>query len=84
MIYVKMLNVHRWQRTWSGLVIEPDTIGELKEIRDGLFSVLWPGQVRTVLCLPNTLEVVEERRMRQEVNGVSRYRNCTKQIAVVY
>ena len=60
MIYVKMLNVHRWHRTWSGLVVEAGTIGELKEIEDGLFSILWPGQVRPVLCLPNTLEIVEE------------------------
>ena len=59
MIYVKMLNVHRWHRTWSSLVVEPDTVGELREIEDGLFSVLWPGQVRPVLCLPNTVEVVE-------------------------
>jgi len=58
MIYVKMLNVHRWHRTWSGLVVEPETIGELKGIEDGLFSVLWPDQVRPVLCLPNTVEIV--------------------------
>ena len=60
MIYVKMLNVHRWHRTWSGLVVEPDTVGELEEIRDGLFSVVWPGQVRPVLCVPSTVEVMEE------------------------
>jgi hypothetical protein len=60
MIYVKMLNVHRWHRTWSGLIIEPDSVGELREIEDGLFSVLWPGQIKAVLCLPSTLEVVEE------------------------
>ena len=60
MIYVKMLNVHCWHRTWSGLVVEPDTVGELKEIEDGLFSVRWPGQVTPVLCLPVTLEILEE------------------------
>jgi hypothetical protein len=60
MIYVKMLNVHRWHRTWSGLVVEPDTIGELAEIRDGLLSVRWPGRVRAVFCLPVTLEILEE------------------------
>ena len=60
MIYVKMLNVHRWHCTWSGLVVEPDTIGELEEIQVGLFSVLWPGQVKSVLCLPSTLEILEE------------------------
>ena len=59
MIYVKMLYVHRWHRTWSGLVVEPNTVGELKEIEDGMFSVLWPGQVRPVLCLPNAVEVVD-------------------------
>ena len=66
MIYVKMLSIHRWQRTWSGLVVEPDTIGELKGIEDGLFSVLWPGQVKPVLCLPTTLEVVEEGRSDED------------------
>jgi hypothetical protein len=66
MIYVKMLNVHRWHRTWSGLVVEPDTIGELKGIRDGLFSVVWPGQIRQVLCLPSTLGVVEERKLNED------------------
>ena len=60
MIYVKMLNVHRWHRTWLGLVVEPGTIGELKEIRDGLFSVLWSGHVRAAFCLPSTFEVLEE------------------------
>jgi hypothetical protein len=40
MIHVRMMNVHRWHRTWSGLVVEPDTVGELKEIRGGLFSVV--------------------------------------------
>jgi hypothetical protein len=68
MIYVKMLNVHRWHRTWSGLVVEPDTIGELREIQDGLFSVLWPGQVRAVVCLPNTVEVLEERILSEAVH----------------
>ena len=62
MIYVKMLNVHRWHRTWSGLIVEPDTVGVLKEIEYGLFSVVWPNQVRPVLCLPNIVEVVEEGR----------------------
>jgi hypothetical protein len=60
MICVKMLNVHCWHRTWSGLVVEPDTVGEFKEIQDSLFSVLWPGQVKSVFCLPTTLEVVEK------------------------
>ena len=67
MIYVKMLNVHRWHRTWSGLVVEPDTIGELKEIQDGLFSVLWPGEVKPVLCLPSTLGIVEERGSNEDI-----------------
>ena len=70
MIYVKMLNVHHWHRTWSRLVVEPDTVGELKEIEDGLFRVLWPGQVRPVLCLPNTLEVVEERILSEAWNAI--------------
>ena len=74
MIYVKMLDVHRWHRTWSGLIVEPDTIGELKEIRDGLFSVLWSGQARPVLCLPNTVEVVEERILPEAWNAISRAR----------
>jgi len=29
-------------------------------VRTGLLSVLWPGQIKAVLCLPSTLEVVEE------------------------
>jgi len=62
MIYVKMLDVHRWQRTWSGLVIEAETVGELEEIEDGMFSVVWTGQVRPVIRLPNIVKVVEERK----------------------
>jgi hypothetical protein len=67
MICVKMLNVHAWHRTWSGLIVEPDTVGELKEIQDGMFSVLWPGQVKPVLCLPSTLGVVEERESNDDI-----------------
>lgn len=71
MIYVKMLNVHRWHRTWSGLIVEPDTIGELREIEDGLFSVLWPGHDRAVLCLPSTLGVVEQRMTNENPSSTS-------------
>ena len=72
MVYVKMLNAHRWHRTWLGLVVEPDTVGELRGVRDGLFSVLWPGQVKPVLCLPNTLEVVEGRILPDAWNAIYR------------
>ena len=67
MVYVKMKEVHVWHRTWSGLVIEPDTVGELKEIQDGLFSVLWPGHVKVVFCLPSTLGVVDERKSNEDI-----------------
>jgi hypothetical protein len=67
MIYVKMQHIHRWHRTWSGLVVEPDTIGELKEIQDGMFSVRWPGQVKAVFCLPSIVEVVEERKSNEDI-----------------
>ena len=71
MIYVKMLNVHRWHRTWTGLVVEPDAIGELKEIEDGLFSALWPRQVRPVPCSPNTVEVVDESRSVEDARWIA-------------
>ena len=57
MICVRMKHVHVWHRTWQGLVVEPDAIGELEGIKVGLFSVVWPGHVRPVLCGPSTVEV---------------------------
>ena len=69
-----MLNVHCWHRTWSGLVVEPDTIGEMEEIEDGLLSVLWPNQVRPVLCLPTTVEVLDGRILPEAWNAIYQVR----------